>query len=312
MKKNSGISISVVVPVCGSGVVLKELHNRIQSEILKIGRPYEIVFVNDCCPGQSLQILRDIVEENTDVVVVELIQNVGQLRATVQGIAIASGEIIVTIDDDLQQWPEDIVLLLKELEENNFDLVVGRFSNRKHSVFRNIAGEVARRMAIRSLPVGKGTHFSSFRVMRREVFEKYFGDGSIRQPPPGWMYFSAQRHAEVEVRHSERVHGKSSYSIGSLLNSFWPLLDGLVGVGLQVAVLVSIAQIFVAVIGGVYVGIEFAKGNIDSPGYTSIVLLLLSILGIFGVGIALLAQYLRSIKKLIVDKPQSMIQRVIR
>ena len=306
------IAISVVVPVYGSSDALPELHMRIRQELTRIGQSFEIVFVDDCGPGNSLEILQSIAANDSQVVVLEMLRNVGQLSATVQGIAESQGRYIVTIDDDLQQWPEDIGALFNEIESKNLDLVVGRFPIRKHSVFRNVASELTRRMAVRSLPVLPTTHFSSFRIMRREVFERYFGNGSIGNPVPGWMYFTAPRHGEIDVRHAERQQGESTYSMRLLVRSARPLLSGLIDIGLQIAVTLSIIQVAVAFLGGVYLGYQYVAGNIDSPGFTSIVFLLLAIIGLLGVGIAMLAQYLRSIKSLILNKPSSLVRSVIR
>ena len=306
------IQISVVIPVYGSSGVLIELHRRIQRELTRIGEPFEIVFVDDCGPGDSLEILRSIAANDSHVVVLEMLRNVGQLSATVQGIAESQGKYIVTIDDDLQQWPEDIGVLFNVIDSSDLDLVVGRFPTRKHSVFRNIASELTRRLAVRSLPVLPSTHFSSFRIMRREVFEKYFGNGSLGNPTPGWMYFTAPRHGEVDVRHAERKRGESTYSLKSLVRSARPLFSGLIDACLQIAVILSILQIMVAFLGGIYVSYQYFEGNIKSPGFTSIVFLLLAIIGLLGAAIAMFAQYLRSIKKLIMNKPSTLVRSVIR
>lgn len=304
--------ISVVIPVYGSSAVLLELHRRIREELVQIGEPFEIVFVDDCGPDDSLEILKGLAGTDPSVVVVEMLSNVGQLSATVHGIAESRGQYVVTIDDDLQQWPEDISVLYKELTTNDLDMAVGRFPERKHSLFRNIGSELTRRLAVRSLPVSSDTRFSSFRVLRREVFDNYFGNGSLTNPTPGWMYFTAPRHREIDVRHSERSQGKSTYSLRSLVNSARPLFSGLIDFGLQLAVVASVLQIFIAVLGGGYMFIQYTDGNIKSPGYTSIVLLLLTIIGLLGAGMAMLAQHLRSIKTLIVNKPSSPIRSVLR
>jgi polyisoprenyl-phosphate glycosyltransferase len=306
------ITISVVVPIYGSSTILSELHRRLRDELVQIGEPFEIVYVDDCGPGGSLEVLRGIANDDPSVAVVEMLTNVGQLSATIHGIAETRGQYVVTIDDDLQQWPEDIRVLYQELITENMDLVVGRFPERKHSLFRNIGSELTRRLAVRSLPVPKNTRFSSFRIMRREVFENYFGDENLTNPMPGWMYFTAPRHREIEVRHAERSQGKSTYSFSSLVSNARPLLSGLVDFGLQFAVAVSVLQIIVALVGGGYMFVQYLDGNINSPGYTSIILLLLTIIGLLGAGMATLAQHLRSIKSLIVNKPSSLVRSVFR
>lgn len=306
------LDISIVVPVFGSADTLHELHNRISVVMRLEELRFEVIFVDDCGPGESNSVLRKILQDSQDVVIVEMLRNVGQASATVHGIAQSSGRLIVTMDDDLQQWPEDIPKLLNELRSRNLDLVVARFPTKQQSRFRNVSSEIARRIATTSLPVGKDTHFSSFRVMRRSVFDNYFRDKSFSHVPPGWMYVTAPLNAEVEVRHSERRHGSSTYTFSSLLRSTRPLLSGLVEIGLRVLVVTSLVQIFAAVVGSAIVLTQYANGNIKSPGYTTIVLLLLGILGILGTGVGFLAQYLRTIKRLILNQPNSFVRAVHR
>ena len=306
--EEQSVAVSVVVPVYGSPGTLLELHRRISSEMQRIQKSYEIVFVDDCGPPEGLQVLWEIAKNCDDIVIVEMLRNVGQVSATVHGMAQSAGRLIVTIDDDLQQWPEDISKMIEELESQNLDLVVGRFPEKQQSRFRNMSSEVARRIAIIALPVSKTTHFSSFRVMRREVFESYFRNERLNYASPGWMYVTAPRHSEVEVRHSARSQGVSTYSLSSLVRSVKPLFSGLVEIGLRILVVASFVQISISAVGVVFLVIQYTRGNINSPGFTTIAMLLLAIVGILGVGVGLLAQYLRSIRQLILNKPASLIR----
>jgi glycosyltransferase involved in cell wall biosynthesis len=303
-------TVSIVVPVFGSSGSLEELHRRISEEMRRLGRPYEIVFVDDCGGPASLLILQKIYDEHKDVIIVEMLRNVGQLSATVHGIAQTSGKLIVTIDDDLQQWPEDIAKLIHELESHQLDMVVARFPKKQHSGFRNISSEIARRIAVTALPVAKDSHFSSFRVMRREVFQNYFGDGPLTFAPPGWMYHTAPLHSEIEVRHSERLQGKSTYSLASLVGIITPLFKGLIDFALRSLVVVSLVQVSFAIFAMSYFAFEYFRGNVESPGFTTIVMLLLLIIGILGAGAGLLAMNLRSLRQIIVNKPSSLIRGV--
>ena len=304
------IALSVVVPVFGSAATLLELHQRLKNELNGLGLTYEIIYVDDCGPPASLAILRQIVSQESHTVVIEMIKNVGQVAATAHGMAHSRGKLIVTLDDDLQQWPEDISKLYAEIISTDLDLVVGRFPVKNHSTFRNVSSEFARRLAVRSLSVDKDTHFTSFRIMRREVFENYFGNGSLLSASPGWMYATSPRHSEVEVRHSERSAGKSTYSIRSLFRAVRPLFKAVIDGSLQFLIFVSCLQILGVLVAGIYLGIQYSKGRIDSPGFTSIVFLLLVIIGVLGVGLGLLSQYLRSIKQLILNKPNSLVRAI--
>ena len=305
---DSHIALSVVVPVFGSGATLLDLHQRLKNELNGLNLTYEIIYVDDCGPPESLEVLRQIVLQESNTVVIEMLKNVGQVVATAHGMAHSHGKLIVTLDDDLQQWPEDISKLYAEIVSRDLDLVVARFPEKKHSVFRNMTSEFARRLAVRSLALEKDTHFTSFRIMKREVFENYFGNGSLLSASPGWMYATSRRHSEVEVRHSGRSTGKSTYSIRTLLKAVRPLFKAVIDRSIQFLIVASCIQILCVLVAGIYLGIQYSRGRIDSPGFTSIVFLLLAIIGILGVGLGLLSQYLRSIKQLILNKPNSLVR----
>lgn len=277
-----------------------------------LGLDFEIIFVDDCGPSESLSILLQLASEFDRIVIVEMLRNVGQVVATAHGISVAKGTLVVTLDDDLQHAPEDIPVLFKALQDKDLDLVVARFLSRQHSFMRNLASEGARRLAVKSLPVPRDTQFSSFRIMRREVFERFFGAASVSTASPGWMYLTAPKHAEVELNHYDRAEGRSSYSVKTLFSVVRPLFRGFADRGLKVLMLLSVFQILVAIGGGAYLLLFYAKGDIEAPGYTSIVLLLLALLGFLGVGLGLVAQYLRSIRQLILSKPESLVRTIHR
>jgi dolichol-phosphate mannosyltransferase len=146
--------------------------------------------------------------------------------------------------------------------------------------------------------------------MRREVFQNYFGEGPLTLAPPGWMYHTAPLHSEIEVRHSERLEGKSTYSLASLVRTIRPLFKGLIEIALRSLVVISLIQVSLAIIAMMFFSFEYFRGNIQSPGFTTIVMLLLLIVGLLGAGAGLLALNLRSLRQLIVNKPSSLIRGV--
>src|SRR6185436_3664726 len=130
-------SISAVVPIHNEEGNIPELHRRLVAAMQSLGRPYEIIYIDDGSADRSLQLLLDIRQAQPDqVVVLELYRNYGQFRALSAGFERVRGDIVVTLDADLQNPPEEIPKLVRLLDEGGYDVVNGCRRNRQDSVFR--------------------------------------------------------------------------------------------------------------------------------------------------------------------------------
>jgi len=304
-------SVSVIVPVYGSSHYLFELDERIRKALLgsDLVADFEIIYVNDVSPHGALPYLKEILSTRPGVVVVDLMKNVGQLKATVSGIEHASGELIVTIDDDLQQHPEEIPILLAVLVEGDLDLVVARFEKPQHSFLRRLGSKCARFLAVRYLRVRSDVEFSSFCVMRRAVYSNFFND-SRREPVPGWMYRTTSRYGSATVQHSRRPAGKSTYSLSQLLHASLPFFSVISDLVLKFLVGIGLVLVTTSLAGIMYLLFRYSRGELTSPGYTSTVLLLLANLGFTGSLVSFCALYLQSMKRMFVGFPHSFVRSV--
>lgn len=306
-------TVSVVIPVYGASEGLIELNQRIETSLnaCEMVHDFEIIYVNDASPVQSLKYLKTILQSRKNVVLVDLMKNVGQLRATAIGMGYASGQLIVTIDDDLQQNPEDIEVLLGTLINEDLDLVVAKFERSQHSIFRRIASRAARFLAIRYLHVRKNVEFSSFCVIRRAVYDNYF-NGTQRIPIPGWMYRTTNHYGSALVQHSQRLSGKSTYTLKSLVRIATPFLSVVSDFILKIIVIFGLLLLASSIFGAMYFIVQYLQDDIKSPGYTSIVILLLANLGLTGSLVSACALYMQSIKRLFVGQPESYVRSIQR
>ena len=164
------IQYSVVVPVYNSSPTLDELYSRVKKTFEELGPSYEIIFVNDGSTDDSWDKLKEIKDSDPDrVTAVRLSKNFGQHNATFCGFNFARGKFILTLDDDLQTPPEEMVKLVSSQEEGGFDLVYGIYQKKKHSRTRNLGSKLLKRSASWYGRPGEG---SSFRLIDREVIEK--------------------------------------------------------------------------------------------------------------------------------------------
>ena len=210
------MKISVVVPVFAGENTLPELLDRIKYSLINFDS-FEVLFIHDGGSDLSWETICELKSLNDSLIeAIKLPGNFGQHYSTMFGIKHAKGDLIVTMDEDLQHAPEDISVMITNLELNNSDLVYGSYKERRHSIGRNIMSKILNRLLRCYIP-GLHKDFSSFRLMKAEVAEKissvqeanYFIDGALSK--------KTDKITSVKVSHSISKVGKSSYSFKKLL-----------------------------------------------------------------------------------------------
>jgi dolichol-phosphate mannosyltransferase/undecaprenyl-phosphate 4-deoxy-4-formamido-L-arabinose transferase len=214
--------VSVVVPVYNS-TVLEELARRIDAVFQALPEHrYELIFVDDFSPHPEVwPTLTRLAREREAVRAVQLTRNFGQQPATLCGLGVARGDVVITLDDDLQHSPEDIPKLLALADK---DIVIGQLVESRHSPLRRLASRV--KGFFDRILIGKpgNIRLSSFRLLSRTVVD---GVLKIRTPHPflpALMFHVSQDVAGVPVEHGPRREGKSGYTLWKLLRLFSNLL----------------------------------------------------------------------------------------
>ena len=210
----AGKKISVVVPTYKSAAFIDELVEGILEVFAARQQDCEIILVDDCSPDSTTwpALTRLYGKYPAQLKITRLLKNAGQHNAILCGLEFASGDAIVTMDDDLQHPPEEIPKLLEKLDEG-YDLIIGAYDEKRHSGYRNRGGSLVDaiiRYIYRLPPTMKLT---SFRAITRSVVEVA---RKSRNPYPYVtciLLDQASRVANVNVRHAERDQGASSYSL---------------------------------------------------------------------------------------------------
>lgn len=207
---------SVVIPVyneedsvCPLYLALREVMNNLRAD-------YEIIFVNDSSRDKSLEYLKNITIDHSHLVIVNLLKHSGQTAALQAGFILAQGEIIITLDADLQNDPKDIPILLEKLSQG-FDVVCGWRCQRDDPYPKIISSRVAG--YIRRLVTREPVHDfgCTLRVFKRPVLDKVILSGNMHRFFTFIMYKLGYKITEVRVRHHPRMHGVSKYTIGNRL-----------------------------------------------------------------------------------------------
>ncbi len=215
--------ISVVVPVYNEGPNLPLLMDRLEAALRTAEKPYEIVFVDDGSRDNSLEILKGFVGRN-GVRVLELTRNYGQHSAIMSGFSVVRGEIIVTIDADLQNPPEEIPAVVRAMEEGNYEVVGTVREMRKDSIFRKIPSRIVNAMTRRITGIRMSDWGCMLRAYRREVVDRMVESQEYSTFIPALATLFAKRMTEIPVGHAERHAGASNYNMWKLMNLQFDLL----------------------------------------------------------------------------------------
>ena len=233
------VYLSVVIPVYNEEPNLPTLFARLYPVLDGLGRSYEIVFTNDGSADRSFELLRAQHTARPDVTrVIDFNANYGQHMAVMAAFERVRGEVIVTLDADLQDPPEEIPKLLALIDAGS-DYVGGVRLNRQDSLFRTVASKVINFVRSRTTNIEMTDQGCMLRAYRRAVVEAVVASGAINTFIPALAYSYAGKPAEVGVRHEERHAGVSHYSFYKLVRLNFDLITGFSLAPLQLFTLFS-------------------------------------------------------------------------
>lgn len=207
MENQSNIYLSVVVPLYNEEGNVVELHRRIHEAVEKTGRSFEIIFIDDGSKDKTVELARAL----HPLKLIEFRKNFGQTAAFDAGIKAAIGEIVITLDGDLQNDPADIPLLLEKMNEG-FDVVSGWRHKRNDPWSKKIPSRIAN--FLRGILIQDRIHDSgcSLKAYKRECFEGVALFGEMHRFMPALLMLDGFRVSEVKVSHHPRLHGVTKYN----------------------------------------------------------------------------------------------------
>ena len=289
--------VSVVVPTYGGHESLRPLVEQVSSTLRARGDSFEIVVVNDSSPDDSWALLHELTGEVPELRAIDLLHNHGQLSATMCGLAHARGRVVVTMDDDLQHPPDQILRLLDALAEHpEWDAVVGWW-RRDEGLFRNLGSRVHGALDRLAWGTPKGFRHSAFRAMRRPVVDALV-EHRTRHPIIGpLLRQTTNRVANVEVEHRDRPYGRSGFRFRTGVR--WVVDNFLQGSTLPLKFLARfglLAATTSAILFLVLV-IRRLSGVPTLTGWTSLVLAITFFGGATLLGMGILGQYMHFIMR---------------
>jgi glycosyltransferase involved in cell wall biosynthesis len=291
------VDISVVIPVLNEEESLRELHRRLTETLVAMGRTYELVFVDDGSTDRSYEILADLHKQDPNTKVLSFRRRYGKSAALSVGFSESRGNIIVTIDADLQDDPAEIPKLIEKLDEG-YDLVSGWKQDRKDPISKTIPSKFFN--AVTGAVTGLKLHDMNcgLKAYRRSVTEQINVYGQLHRFLPVFAQNSGFRVGEVPVKHHPRVHGTTKYGMGRFLHGFLDLMTVVMVTGYTASPLHFFGTIGVAftlagfVINCYLTWLRLAYGNIQGKHPLLMLGVLLMILGFQLISTGLLAELL--------------------
>ncbi|HET6419712.1 MAG TPA: glycosyltransferase [Geobacteraceae bacterium] len=307
MKKS--VYISVVIPVYNEEANLERLVARLYPVMKGMGKPFEIIFTDDGSRDRSLSILKDKSLEMPEIRIIEFNGNFGQHMAILAAFEQCSGEIVVTLDADLQNPPEEIPNLVRELEKGH-DVVGTVRRNRRDTMFRKLASRMVNATVSRMTGMRMNDYGCMLRAYRRDVVEYINRCRETTTFIPALAQTFASNPVEIEVSHEERAEGESKYSLYRLVRLNFDLMTGFSVVPLQLFALFGIITAFLSLLFAVFLMVRrFIVGS-EVEGVFTLFAILFFFIGIVIFGIGFVGEYVGRIYQEVRRRPRYVIRRL--
>ena len=295
--------LSFVIPCYYAEMTIGYVVKRIVDTVNKDGRyDYEIICVNDGSKDGTYAVLRELAADH-HIKIVDLSRNFGQHSALMAGFHFVTGDIIVCLDDDGQNPPEEMFKLIDELDKG-FDLVSAKYSKDRRSIIRRIGSKISFTMSHYLINMPDNIELNSYYVMRRFVVDEILKYDNPYPFVHGLALRVTRNIANVEIRHDDRMAGTSGYNLHGLIR-LW--LNGFTAFSEKPLRLASVTGVICASAGIIYaivIIIRRLMGNITATGYSSMMAALLIFCGIIMLFLGLLGEYIGRMYICINNAPQ--------
>lgn len=292
MKNNP--HISVVIPVYGCRGALHELYERLVKTLESINPAFEIIMVNDACPQDSWDILKELAEEDCRVKAINLSRNFGQLKAVLAGLDYVQGDWIVVMDCDLQDQPEEIVKLYNKAQEG-YDTVFGRRYERKDSLTKRLCSFGFCKV-YEYFTEGSFDHtICNFSICSRNVIDSYL---KLREQNRAftifirWLGFNQ---TVIDIEHAERAEGNSAYTLKKRWNLAKDIIIAESNKPLRFSIVVGMTVSILSFVYIIFLIVRYFHSNISVTGWTSLTVSLYFLSGLILMNIGIVGLYIGKI-----------------
>lgn len=296
------LALSVVVPVYRAAASLPELHQRLSAVLADHPGDYEILFVEDCGGDDSWEVIQGLARADPRVRGMKLSRNYGQHNALLAGIREARGNLIVTMDDDLQHPPEELPKLLGELDAGH-DVVYGPPEHEQHGLLRDWASRITKIALQGAMGAETARKISALRVFRAELRDAFADYRSPSVNIDVLLTWATTRFAWVPVRHEPRKYGASGYGVRQLLTHAVNMMTGFSTLPLQVASVLGFLFALFGLATLAYVVGRYFVGGSSVPGFPFLASIIAIFSGVQLFALGIMGEYLARMHFRTMERP---------
>ncbi len=285
---------SLIIPVYNSSGSLEELYSRIKAVFeTGINETFEIIMVDDSSRDDSWKIMEKLRQSDPRVKTIQLLKNFGQHIATLCGLEHATGNFFITLDDDLQHPPEEIVKLIDFYGKNQpVDVVFATFKKDHHSVIRNIGSKLLNRILNYIFQTGSLITMSSYRFINKKTRDALISFHGQNLTISSLICMSTSRLANVSMRHSARKLGVSNYNFLNLIRLSISNIFNFSSLPLRFVSIMGLFFSVIAVIFAFYTLYQRLMGQTILPGFASLAILISFFSGLILFSLGILGEYI--------------------
>jgi len=301
---------SIVIPVFNSVEIVGRTIDRVVDVLTAAGLSYELILVNDGSRDGSWEVISTRARDNPRIVALDLLRNYGQHSANLAGIREATGDYVITMDDDLQNPPDQILVLI-DAAMRGHDLVFGRFGRKQAASYRRLGSKAISLINRRIFGQPGDLAVSNFRIIRRDVVDRIGASQTAYPYITGQALLYSGNRSHVTVRHEPRPVGKSHYSVVRILRLVLAILFSYSSFPLRLAALSGFVISALSFgIGTVYL-IRGVFGETRVEGWTTLVVLLAVFNGVTIALLSMLGEYIvRTLNAVSAHKNYHVVERV--
>jgi polyisoprenyl-phosphate glycosyltransferase len=303
--------VSILVPVFNNQEVLEELNNRLMKVLPQLCDNYEIVLVDDGSKDDSWAKIVALKKQNEHIFGIKLMRNFGQQNAIAAGLDHVSGDIIVIMDSDLQDKPEDIPKLIEALIKNDASMAIAKWETKRGSFYKKSMSQLFFRLSQRITKIKHQPNLGVFRAIRKEVVEELKKYQEKTSSTLSLLYWIGLDYTTVALDRNERFAGKSGYTLKKMLKLALDRIFSFSMFPIRMAIYTGLIISVLSFIYGLVLIIRYMNGQV-AAGWTSIIVLVLFFFGMNFIFLGIIGEYLGRVFMESKQRPKFIIKKILK
>ncbi len=295
-------TLSIVIPVYNGALSIPLLVAQLHETLPHISTAFEVILVEDDGRDNSWPVIQDLAVQYPQVRGFKMMRNYGQHSALLCGVRAAQHAVVVTMDDDLQHPPSEIIKLLEKLDEG-YDVVYGKPAQEKHNLFRRLASQVTKLVLQNAMGADTARSISAFRAFRTPLRQAFVGYNAPNVNLDVLLTWGTTRFTAIPVKHEPRTLGKSNYTFRKLLTHSINMVTGFSTVPLQLASMLGFAMVAFGLVVLAYVLLRYIFENQAPEGFPFLASIITIFSGAQLFAIGIIGEYLARMHMRSMNRP---------